>query len=329
MNKSIKDIGERALLEFFKDMIDEGDLPFNDDAVAFSINEKLTIVINIDTFVAKTDAPPGMTPYQMGAKATVMAISDLAAKGIQPQFTIASGAFPGSLKVEDTIELVKGIKETTQKTNAKFLGGDTNEAEDIILSVVAVGIADKNILIKRNGAKVGDIICTTGEFGLTGAGFKVYLENYKATDKQIKSFRESIYQPTVKLKEGLFLGKSKKINSCIDSSDGLAWCLTELLRNKTNQGIIIELIPVAQTVIDFAKANELDKDELALFGGEEFELVFTISEEDFGEFQRNAISQNIEIFTIGKISKEFPNKIMTKTKTGYNEITSKGWEHFK
>ncbi|NHJ03937.1 MAG: thiamine-phosphate kinase [Candidatus Heimdallarchaeota archaeon] len=329
MNKSIKDIGERALLEFFKDMVDEGDLPFNDDAVAFSINEKSTIVINIDTFVAKTDAPPGMTPYQMGAKATVMAISDLAAKGIQPQFIIASGAFPGSFKVKNTIELVRGVKETAQKTNAKFLGGDTNEAEDIILSVVAVGIADKNILIKRNGAKIGDIICTTGEFGLTGAGFKVFLENYKATDEQTKNFRNSIYHPTVKLREGLFLGKSRKINSCIDSSDGLAWCLTELLRNKRNQGIIIDQIPIAQTVIDFANANKLDKDELALFGGEEFELVFTISEENFSEFQKNATDQNIKIFTIGKISKKYPNKIMTKTKAGYNEVSHKGWEHFK
>lgn len=329
MNKSIKDIGERALLEFFKDLVDEGDLPFNEDAVAFSLNKKLTIVINIDTFVAKTDAPPGMTPYQMGAKATVMAISDLAAKGVQPQFTIASGAFPGSFKVEDTIKLVKGVKEITQKTNAKFLGGDTNEAEDIILSVVAAGIADKNNLIKRNGAKDSDIICTTGEFGLTGAGFKVFLENYKASNKQSKSFRDAIYQPTVKLREGLFLGKSRKINSCIDSSDGLAWCLTELLRNKTNQGIVIDQIPIAQTVIDFAESNKLNKEELALFGGEEFELVFTLSEKDFSEFQRNATSQNIEIFTIGKVSKDFPNKIMTKKKTGYEEVTHKGWEHFK
>ncbi len=329
MNRTIKDIGERALLKMFEGLIDAGDLPFNDDAVAFSLSEDLSLVINIDTFVGKTDAPPSMSPYQMGAKTTTMAISDLGAKGVQPLFTLASGTFPSDFDVEKTVEIVKGIKETSNNYGAKYLGGDTNEADDIILSVVSAGTANKNNLIKRNGAQVGDIILTTGYFGFTGAGFKVFLDQYKAKDLQLDKFKEAVYNPKARLKEGLLLAKFGKISSCIDSSDGLAWCLTEILRGKEQYGITIENIPIDETVIEFAKENDLKAYELALYAGEEFELVFTVNPQYLENLTSFMRENGVEIFPIGKVIKNSKDKILLETESEIIEIQPKGWEHFK
>ncbi|MHA1462542.1 MAG: thiamine-phosphate kinase [Candidatus Heimdallarchaeota archaeon] len=329
MNRTIKDIGERTLLKMFEELVDVGDLPFNDDAVAFSLSEDLSLVINIDTFVAKTDAPPGMSPYQMGAKTTTMAISDLGAKGVQPLFTLASGAFPSNYDAKKTVEIVKGIKETSNNYGAKYLGGDTNEADDIILSVVSAGTANKNKLIKRNGAQVGDIIFTTGYFGFTGAGFKVFLDQYEVKDLQLEKFKEAVYNPKARLKEGLLLAKYGKISSCIDSSDGLAWCLVEILRGKEQYGIAIDNIPIDETVIEFAKENNLKAYELALYAGEEFELVFTINPNNLESLNSFMKKNGVKIFPLGKIIKNSTNKILLETESEIIEIQPKGWEHFK
>jgi thiamine-monophosphate kinase len=330
MPSRIQDIGERGLLELFSSLVDAGDLPYNDDAVAFSINDETTMVLNIDTLVGTTDVLPAMTPLQIGSKAATMAISDLAAKGVQPQFTIASGAFPAEFEVEKTLALVQGIQKITHKHGGKFLGGDTNEGKDIVLSVVAGGLAKKKTLLKRNGAKNGDIICTTGEFGLTGAGFKVVLEDYPATEKQTQSFNQAIYEPEARVETGLLLSKSNLITSCIDSSDGLSWCLKEILREKEDKlGITIENIPIAEEVLGFAKNNNLQAEELALYAGEEFELVFTMKENSFTKVEALLHKHNRQLFKLGKITNQNPGKIILTTQSKAKTINPRGWEHFK
>ncbi|MHA1125897.1 MAG: thiamine-phosphate kinase [Candidatus Heimdallarchaeota archaeon] len=329
MNKKISELGERGIIELFKKYTDQGDLPFNDDAVAFGLNENETIVVNIDTFVAKTDAPPNMTATEMGIKSTVMAISDLAAKGVQPLFVLASGVFPADLSAEETVDIVAGISGEAHNAGAKFLGGDTNEADELVLSIVAAGIEKKDKLIKRNGAHNGDILFATGRFGLTGAGFKVFLEGLSATEEQKMKFRRAVYEPFVRLREGLMLAKFGKITSCIDSSDGLSWCLKEILRDKENLGIEIESIPIDNDVIDFAKVHKLEAEDLALYAGEEFELVFTLHPKHVDEFLNFLKKEEITAIRIGVLSEKYPGKIVYQKEDKLVEVKPKGWEHFK
>lgn len=324
MDKSIKEVGERALLDKFEQLVDQGDLPFNDDAVAFPLDEKESMIINIDTFVAKTDAPPNMTYYQMGAKAVTMAISDLAAKGVQPQYLVASGNFPDNLTVKETLEIVHGIRDTAHSYQTKFLGGDTNAADEISITVTVFGRAQKSLLIKRSGAQEGDLICTTGEFGLTGAGFKVFLENYSATKEQRDSFYIAIYEPKARVKEGLVLASIGKITSCIDSSDGLAWCLKEIIRKQKDLGIVLKKLPVAEETIEFAKKNKQSIIDLVFYSGEEFELVFTIGEKNLSD-----LKNKIDFHVIGELTSTYPEKIFLEENGKLIEILPRGWEHFK
>ncbi|NHJ47859.1 MAG: thiamine-phosphate kinase [Asgard group archaeon] len=324
MDKTIKELGERALLDLFEELVDNGDLPFNDDAVAYPLNNSDSMVVNIDTFVAKTDAPPNMTFYQMGAKATTMAISDLAAKGVQPEFLVASGNFPSNMSSQDTIQLVKGIRDTAHKYNTKFLGGDTNAADDISISVTVFGRIKKSNLIKRSTASKNDIICTTGSFGLTAAGFKVFIEEFESTKIQQEIFYKAVYEPDAKLKQGLILAQYGKITSCIDSSDGLAWCLKEIIRSKNNVGIEITNLPIASESKKFAESHNISGSDLVFYGGEEFELVFTIKEDDIA-----GLKKLMDFHIIGKITSQYPEKIVLLENDKKTIIQPKGWEHFK
>jgi thiamine-monophosphate kinase len=270
-----------------------------------------------------------MSPYEMGAKSTVMAISDLAAKGVQPLFVLASGTFPNQMSVDDTINIVEGISDETHKAGAKYLGGDTNEADDIMLSIVAAGIKKKDLLIKRNGAQKGDVIFTTGKFGLTGAGFKVFIDGFKATKAEMEKFRKAIYKPEPRLVEGLKFAEYGKITSCIDSSDGLSWCLKEILRDKKDLGIEIDDIPIDDDVEKFADKHTLSIIDLAFYAGEEFELVLTIASNNEDEFLKFAKKEGIRIFKIGRITDRYPGRILYKKKGKIVEIKPKGWEHFK
>ncbi|MBN1330727.1 MAG: thiamine-phosphate kinase [Candidatus Heimdallarchaeota archaeon] len=323
MDHTIKSIGERGLLALFEKLVDQGDLPFNEDAVAFPLSSDTSMVVNIDTFVAKTDAPPTMTAYQMGAKAVIMAISDLAAKGVRPQYLIASIALPDNYSIEQTVDLVKGIQQTAHYYNCKFLGGDTNAAMDVIITIVVLGEIKKSLLMKRSGANESDVICTTGLFGLTGAGFRIFLENVKATDSQRKIFREAIFTPKARVKEGLILVNFKKVTSCIDSSDGLGWCFKEILRNKKNLGIRITNLPIHDAVKEFANDNNLSANELALYAGEEFELVFTLPEKYV-----KPLSRLLDFHVIGQVVFDEHERILLQVNDQIKPIDPRGWEHF-
>ncbi|MEA2070840.1 MAG: thiamine-phosphate kinase [Asgard group archaeon] len=329
MHNPIRNLGERGLLKIFQEIVDEGFLPYNDDAVGYTLSNEKILIANIDTFVSTTDAPPNMTPNQMGSKATVMAISDLAAKGIIPAFTIASGVFPANFSVEAATECVKGIQQESHKYNAKFLGGDTNEGDAIILSVVATGFGSPKNIIKRNTAKLGDIICTTGLFGKTSCGFRIFLENISANKQQKEYFKKSIYEPICRVKEGVLLAESHLVTACIDSSDGLSWSLYELLRGKDKMGIEITKLPIDSQAYKFAKEKNLEALDIAFYGGEEFELIFTIPEKNLSKLQEYAKQYEINIYPFGKISKKNPGKIMYNENNSLEEIEVKGWEHFK
>ncbi|TFF84551.1 thiamine-monophosphate kinase, partial [Candidatus Heimdallarchaeota archaeon] len=270
-----------------------------------------------------------MTFFQMGAKSTTMAISDLAAKGVHCQLTIASGVFPGDYSGQETVDIVKGIQQISHECGAKFLGGDTNEGNDLVLSVVAAGVQQQQKLIKRQTANIGDYIYTSGPFGLTGAGFKIFLENVSSSKQQRELFYKAVYEPKPKCHLSSFLTDHGLITSCIDSSDGLAWSLYELIRDRSNLGIILTELPVHPLVIEFAEDNNLNPLDLVFYGGEEFELVFTVGEKEAETFKKRIAKSKINVNLIGKITSENPGEVFFEDEGTTTLIKQKGWEHFK
>jgi thiamine-monophosphate kinase len=180
----------------------------------------------------------------LGWRAAAVNISDLAASGADPDGLIVSLAAPGETRVEDVVELYEGIAET----DIPVLGGDTNAAESLILSVTAVGRAER--VPGRAGAQPGDQVVVTGPLGAAGAAFR----------------RRSFVRPPVRLAEGKEL--AAHAHALIDISDGLPVDAGHIAA-RSHCRVVIELehVPLAEGA---------EPDDLGF--GEDYELLAAVEE---------------------------------------------------
>ena len=299
---------------------------FGDDVSAIDIGNQKLAIIKTDMLVGKTDVPPGMTLQQAARKTVVMNISDLAAKGVQPLAILASIGVPRNLTIKDIQKIGKGLNEGAREYDTYVLGGDTNEASDLIINCLAFGICEKRHLMRRSGAKPGDIVAVTGLFGKTSSGLKIMLESFSAPPKLRKELVNAVYVPHARLKEGLALAQTQAVTASIDSSDGLAWSLYEL-SVASNVGFLIDNLPVASETKQFAKIHRLDPTELSLYGGEEYELLVTIKPRLWEKAKKAVEHVEGSLIKIGVVTEE--KDLLLKVEGKKALIEARGWEHFK
>jgi len=325
----VEELGERRIIDIVLGCLDHMPnmpVPFGDDVSAVDIGHGRLAVIKTDMLVGKTDVPPGMSLRQAARKAVVMNISDLAAKGVQPIAILASIGVPRGLTEKEIEQVGKGLNEGAREYNAYVLGGDTNEASDLVISCAAFGTCEKRYLMKRSGSKPGDVVAVTGLFGKTSSGLKILLENFSAPPEIKKKLVDAVFMPRVRLKEGLALAHSRTVTASIDSSDGLAWGLYEISR-ASNVGFLLDELPVAEEAREFARIHNLDPAELSLYGGEEYELVVTVKPRLWEKAKRAAEQTGAILTKIGLVTKERDILLRTKEKT--IPVEARGWEHFK
>jgi len=294
---------------------------FGDDVSAVDIGSGKLAVIKTDMLVGKTDVPPQMTLWQAARKAVVMNVSDLAAKGVKPLAILVSIGVPRGLRKRDIVQIGEGLNKGAREYNAYILGGDTNEASDLVISCAAFGIGEKKRLMLRKGAKPGDIVAITGLFGNTAAGLKILLQNISAPSRMRKTLVDSVLMPRARLSEGLALAETGAVTASIDSSDGLAWSLHEISR-ASHVGFLIDKLPVAEEAKQLAKIHKLDPIELSLYGGEEYELVVTVKPRLWKK-----ITKKVSLIRIGRVTKE--KTLVLKVGKKAFPIEARGWEHFK
>jgi thiamine-monophosphate kinase len=325
---TLRDVGERGLIRWFQDLItpyDDALLSGMEDAVAVPFDGD-ALVVNSDMLVESTDVLPGMTADEISWKAGVMGLSDLAAKGATPLGVIVSLGLPADRQANFAAALVGGLNCVCREHETYYLGGDTNQCVELVIDCTAIGRVPQNQLLRRKGAKSGDLIAVTGEFGLTGALFEALLRGHSEPTRLVDQIRERALRPRARIKEGKALAEAGLVSASIDSSDGLAWALHELSA-ASRVGFQIDNLPIPQICSEFAVANKLDPVDLALYGGEEFELVVTLSAQHYEKATKIVQQVGGSLIRIGEIVEE-PEKIL---RIGGEErvIELKGYEHFK
>lgn len=327
--KTLRDIGERKAIELIIETLEKMPhmlIPFGDDVSAYPISKNQLFILKTDMLIGKTDVPKGMSLWQAARKAVVMNISDFAAKGAKPLAILASLGLPRKLTERDVEEIGSGLNAGAREYGAYVVGGDTNEASDLVISLSVFGIAKKDSLMLRSGAKPGDWVAVTGLFGRASAGLKILLEKFKVPTDVHESLVEAVYMPRARLKEGLVLAASKAVSSAIDSSDGLAWSLYEISK-ASSVGFIIDSVPLAAEAAKFAEMNDLDPFELAFYGGEEYELVLTVKPKLWSKAAKAVKGVGGNFIKIGKVTAE--KRVLLETKGEKRIIEPKGWEHFR
>jgi len=310
--------------EFFRERIPKKmAIPFGDDSFGVDSEGKF-IVLNSDMLVAETDVPEALGFYYAGWKFVTMNVSDLAAKGVIPRYFIMNLGLPRSLNEEKFLDFLNGVREGMEFYDIYLIGGDTNESCDFIASGTVFGYSEGNLML-RKGASPGDHLLVTGNFGNTAAAFKIILEGVKCSKDLREEIFKSIVKPVARVKEGVKMAKCGFISSCIDSSDGLSRSLYELMR-MNGFGFKVSELPVSDLALRFSKETSVDLTDLVLYGGEEFELVFTVKRENWEDFIRYADKVGIPYKKIGEVIDE--RKVLLEGKEGVFEVEEGGWIHF-
>jgi len=327
--RGLEALGERRIIRLIWEYLDRMPdlaLDLGDDVSAVNIGGGRVAVLKTDMLVGETDVPPGMSLRQAARKAVVMNISDFAAKGVKPLAMLVSLGLPRSLSEDDIRDIGAGLNDAAREYSTYIIGGDTNEASDLIISCSLFGFSNGGKVISRSGANPGDIVAVTGEFGKTSAGLKILLEGLSAPKEIAEKLKEAVFIPRARLNEGIALSEAGVLSASIDSSDGLAMSLYEL-SDASNVGFIIDHVPIAEEAIRFASIHGLDPYDLCLYGGEEYELIVTVRPQLWEAAKKAIAHVSGTLIRVGKVIRE--KRIELRINGEIRNIERRGWEHFK
>ena len=302
MALKVSDIGEKELINYI--LSKSKDIVADDTAVTKFSDTNL--ISTCDMLIASKHFPRGMSYFQMGFKSVTVNVSDLAAMGSDPLGFLLSIALPKDFEVEHFKEIINGVISACNYYNIPLIGGDTNEASEIIISGTALGLCDNPLL--KNTANEGDFLCITGDIGLAALGFNLNEDNIY-TDKSLK--------PLARLKEGKII-KDAGATSATDITDGLASELYEMKRDSLGFMIHEDKLEISDEFKEISSKLGLDYMDLILHVGEDFELVFTID---------NVDDLGIDFKVIGEVNNS--NKIQITLSNGeIKEIDNRGYNHY-
>ena len=310
---------EKKIIDIFQSTLN--DKFVSEDVEYFKIGKKY-FVLKIDTLVESTDMPKNVGLQYIARKSIISCVSDFAAKGIKPIFGIVSVVLPRKLSKKKIEDLALGFGKASKEFGIKILGGDTNEGKEISISFTLFGITNK--IIKRKGAKLNDIIISSGPFGYSSAGLSILQKKKKYSQNFGIKAKNAVLNPKSRLMFGL---KNKNyFSSSMDSSDGLSTTLEELAR-QSKRKFIITNVPAKADIFDFADANRLDVMNLIFNGGEEYEIIATVNPSNLTKIKKYAKLHHIQLYEIGYVTKG--DGVYLQKNGRSMKIKDKGWHHFQ
>ena len=213
--------------------------------------------------------------YRLGIKSMAVNLSDIAAMGGTPQFALLA-LNTGKLSLEETKELLEGINYEAKKYSVDIIGGNISSSREIGITITLLGKAKKPIL--RSGARPGDLVVVTGTIGDASAG--LYKLSKGAKNQEDQLIRKFI-SPEPKIEEGKLIARFA--TSMIDISDGLQLDLWRI-KEASKTGVLLEVdsIPRSNDFLKFLEEEPAAKEKV-FWGGEDYELLFTIPEYGFKE----------------------------------------------
>ncbi len=285
------------------------------------------LVSTSDMLLQETHFPPQMTHRQMGWKIVTVNVSDLAAMGAQPKGILISMGLPRNMTVQEFQELVEGILEACDYYGTPLIGGDTNEAPQIVLNGTALGEVSRDKVLMKNSARAGDLIVVTGPLGLAAAGFEIFLSGDDTFEK-IKSALPAEFideavkhalQPRARIKEGNIASESNMVTSCTDITDGLTSELYELLKAGKGIGIRIynDQIPTHALIEEVGDITGKTRDQMVLYYGEDFELLLTVKKDEI-----HALKELMDFYVVGEVTDS--GKVEIVDKEGVTNILPPG-----
>ena len=300
-------------------------LGIGDDAAAWHGDDSIQLA-TVDSLRQGVHFTLETTPWaDLGWKALAVNLSDIAAMGGLPRYALVALALPGSTEVEDVAALYQGMIELAKEFGVAIIGGDTDSAPlvDITTTIIGSTSSRQGHLLTRSAAKPAEKVAVTGYFGAAAAGLEMLGKHLQFDAEATASLKKAFLRPYPRVAEGQIV-VAHGVRAAIDISDGLISDLKHICQaSRVGARIEINRVPVHPAV----RANFGDRAmELALSGGEDYELLFTASA---GSIDKLKEAVSCPITVIGEITANKAGEItLIDGKEKTVSLPKTGWEHF-
>ena len=308
-----------------------------DDAAVFQTTAGKETVVTTDLLIEDIDfRRTTIPPYLLGHKALAVSLSDIAAMGARPRWSLTSIGVPSDVWQTDFGDrFYSGLLELANRYDVQLIGGDTSRTEEkIVIDSIVIGECSAGQAVKRSGAKVGDQIFVTGSLGGAAAGLRLvergaHLAEQNLHDEDSQKLDHVLLRqlrPEPRVGWGIVLGDEKLATSMIDISDGLSSDLNHLC-SASDVGALIDssLLPIDHQVVELCGRRALDPLQLALHGGEDFELLFTVRPGDVSRLPRKV--DGTQITRVGEITNQNEG-VQIREGARIWDLNPGGWKHF-
>jgi thiamine-monophosphate kinase len=295
-----------------------------DDAAAWQSDNRVQLATT-DTLVQDVHFNLGIIGWEeLGWKALAVNLSDIAAMGGIPKFALLSLALPAHLEMEDISKFIDSMMHTATQFGVAIVGGNIAAAPNVVITVTIIGYTKSAAMLLRSTASPGERVAVTGHIGSSAAGLEM-LKGKTISDPEANNLlRRAHFKPMPRVQEGQLLIE-QGVKTAIDISDGLVADLDHICQSsKVSAKIKVEQVPVHPLVM----ANFPNYQELALYGGEDYELLFAADEDTIARAKQ---ALNCPVTIIGNITEgKSPTRVtVVDNKGNIIPYKKRGWDHFK
>ena len=311
-------------------------LSIGDDAAVIDTFGK-QMVVTTDMLVEGVHFDLMYTPLKhLGYKAVIVNLSDIYAMNAEPTQITLSIAVSNRFSVEALDEFYEGVNLACERYGVDLVGGDTTSSQKgFVISVTAIGEVEENKFVTRSGAKENDLICVTGDLGASYLGLllmerekQIYVENptIQPDFEQHTYIIERLLKPEARRKMiAWFKENNLTPTSMIDISDGLSSELLHICKqSEVGCTIYEEKLPIHEQTNEGAAKFGIAATTCALNGGEDYELLFTISPDDFEKVKECEL-----LHIIGHITKPEEGSVLITNGNNRIKLSAQGWNHLK
>jgi thiamine-monophosphate kinase len=299
------------------------ELGIGDDAAVLRVPDGEDLVAAVDTIVEGRHFPLHSEPRSIGHRALAVNLSDMAAMGAQPRWALLALTIPAA--DADWLEgFAGGLLALADQHEVSLVGGDTT-AGPLTISVQILGSVPRGSVLRRSGAQEGDLIAVTGSLGDAAAGLEVLQRKHRGPDAAFE--RELVRRfeyPTPHVPLGLAVRRIA--SAAMDLSDGLAGDLPKLAAaSGLSAHVDVERLPLSAALRATAAAGRAR--DFAISGGDDYELLLTVSRQQYQELANTALRLGVALTTIGEMRR---GRGVNWSLDGHKfEVAARGYDHFR
>ena len=331
----LKDLGEFGLINRIRKgcVVDpqRSIQGIGDDAAVIDADTVRALLVTTDMLLEGVHFDRATISGQdLGAKALCVNLSDIAAMGGEARDAFVSLGIAPDTELAFLDDFYNGLKKLAREFNVNIMGGDTTRSsQGLVVSITLTGQVDRNDVLYRRGARVGDVVCITGPVGASSAGLFMLRNGLQPENDAEARLIDAHVRPLPHLAQGRFLSRTGAVHAAIDVSDGLAADLGHILQqSRVGARLFAGQLPVPEALTALAQRHDRDPLQWVLHGGEDYVLVICADPGAVSGLQQS-FEKRFErpLYAIGEINASDTLELVDHQGRG-KPIPTTGWNHF-